>query len=271
MAEATPNSKTTLKSNPYSRVSDEDNVDHALAISVWEAQEFIREFVQQRWPDHWDLFSIQCNMSLDELQTIGILDRTKGIQACQRIVRVPVISEEVGEALWEKLARSSHTTSSRQTNDEGALSSQSSASASSTSIRSCYAVAGRRHTRSERKQTKEMKRHEQKQKPRCQRKQQQPAAPRSCVFCGGICGHHDTPSSPTSTRQHPRTMFTRLRDFGHSFHVGAEPRRGSDVRQASGMPKGPRPTTSSSSIGESGGVLCLLSGLRSSLVACNGV
>ncbi|KAK3692325.1 hypothetical protein B0T22DRAFT_531827 [Podospora appendiculata] len=72
--------------------------------SIWEAQEFIRGFVKDHWEDHWESVAIICELTLDELHKLGHLPRDEGIMACRRLLRVPVIHEEISIALWAKLA-----------------------------------------------------------------------------------------------------------------------------------------------------------------------
>ncbi|KAK3333736.1 hypothetical protein B0T19DRAFT_440469 [Cercophora scortea] len=72
--------------------------------SIWQAQEFIRIFVQEHWEDHWESVAIICELTLDELHKLGHLPKDEGTMACRRLLRVPVIHEEISIALWTKLA-----------------------------------------------------------------------------------------------------------------------------------------------------------------------
>jgi hypothetical protein len=46
---------------------------------------------------------VECALPLDELHALGRLPRAEGLRACGRLVRVPVVHEEVALSLWEFL------------------------------------------------------------------------------------------------------------------------------------------------------------------------
>ncbi|GAB1315873.1 hypothetical protein MFIFM68171_06083 [Madurella fahalii] len=213
------------------RDSKPKDVGESRAIAVWEAQEFIRDFAQQGWPDHWDSFSIHCNMSLDELRFIGFLERADGIRACQRIVRVPVISEEVGVALWETLTAATRTNSAQQQDDGGVLPDASSSfSVSAASVNTFgTATSCLGQTLSPKELAKESKQQEKKLKRQLQRRRKKQTARASCAFCGGICSHHDNLNRPRP--QIP--VFTRLKDFSRSSRAMVKSQSDSDFWQFS--------------------------------------
>ncbi|KAK0629154.1 hypothetical protein B0T17DRAFT_178879 [Bombardia bombarda] len=68
--------------------------------SIYHSQEFVREFVKVGWGDHLDSIVLTCTLTLDEMLQIGHLDRSEGTRACLRLVRVPVINDEISSALY---------------------------------------------------------------------------------------------------------------------------------------------------------------------------
>lgn len=82
------------------RLQDQHRLD-----SVSEAQEYIAAFVRSRWEEHfWASIRVTCGATMAELRDIGRRPREEGVRACGGLVRVPVIHQEVAEALWEFLA-----------------------------------------------------------------------------------------------------------------------------------------------------------------------
>ncbi|KAL2261085.1 hypothetical protein VTK26DRAFT_4720 [Humicola hyalothermophila] len=73
-------------------------------MAIWEAEDFIRSFIGENWSSYAVSISIDCDIPIDELRSIGLLPEFEGFQACRRLVRVPVIHEEVAASLWKKLA-----------------------------------------------------------------------------------------------------------------------------------------------------------------------
>ncbi|KAL2119684.1 hypothetical protein VTJ04DRAFT_6645 [Mycothermus thermophilus] len=99
------------------------------AASIWAADAAIRSHIRARWPDHHqDLIRIDCfsfrqgggpvttgsdiddeenddddepGLTMSRLRRLGTLPRDEGIRACMRVVRAPVIQEEVARRLWE--------------------------------------------------------------------------------------------------------------------------------------------------------------------------
>lgn len=72
--------------------------------SQWDAREFIEAFVREGWESHWSSITITCDITLQELQNIGHLPRSQGTRECRKLLRAPVINDEIGTALWEELA-----------------------------------------------------------------------------------------------------------------------------------------------------------------------
>lgn len=72
--------------------------------SIWDANDFIESFVKDGWEDYWSSIKIVCDLTLEELHEIGHLPRSQGTSECRKLVRVPVINDTIGTALWELLA-----------------------------------------------------------------------------------------------------------------------------------------------------------------------
>ncbi|KAL2197892.1 hypothetical protein P885DRAFT_76600 [Corynascus similis CBS 632.67] len=73
-------------------------------LSTWEAEEVIRTFIDEQWSHRADYIKIDCRLTLPELHALGRLPREVGSLACRRLIRVPVIHEEVALSLWEHLS-----------------------------------------------------------------------------------------------------------------------------------------------------------------------
>lgn len=72
---------------------------------IWEAEDFVRQFVLEGWGQYVvDQATIQCDMTLCELRRVGRMQQTEGVRACRRLVRVPVLCDEVAYRLWTSLA-----------------------------------------------------------------------------------------------------------------------------------------------------------------------
>lgn len=72
--------------------------------SQWDAREFIEAFVREGWESYWSSITVTCDITLQELHNIGHLPRSQGTRECRKLLRAPVINDEIGTALWEKLA-----------------------------------------------------------------------------------------------------------------------------------------------------------------------
>ena len=73
------------------------------SLSIWDAEEFIREFITDHWSNHAAYIKVDCALTLDELHALGRLPQAAGSLACQRLIRVPAIHEQVAASLWENL------------------------------------------------------------------------------------------------------------------------------------------------------------------------
>ncbi|TPX15433.1 uncharacterized protein E0L32_004413 [Thyridium curvatum] len=68
--------------------------------AVFDARDYVSEFVREGWESHWDSIRITCDIPIHELRGFGNLDAAPGTAACKRLVQVPVINDEIGHALW---------------------------------------------------------------------------------------------------------------------------------------------------------------------------
>lgn len=84
--------------------ADAPTVAQQRLFAVLDAQDYLRAFVEEGWPQHAACITVDCGAALDEVRAIGLLPREAGVLACRRLVRAPVINEEIGIALWERLA-----------------------------------------------------------------------------------------------------------------------------------------------------------------------
>lgn len=76
--------------------------------SVRAANDFLLGTIlrQDRWRAHGDLIRVDCPHTLAELHALGHLPRADGLAACRRLVRAPVIHDEVAQYLWAALSAS---------------------------------------------------------------------------------------------------------------------------------------------------------------------
>lgn len=59
---------------------------------------------QERWRAHTAIIRVDCPHTLAELHALGHLPRAEGLAACRRLVRAPVIHDEVAQYLWSALS-----------------------------------------------------------------------------------------------------------------------------------------------------------------------
>jgi hypothetical protein len=79
--------------------------DQAQMDSIFEARDLITSVLYFQWEEHlWPTIKVSCDLTTSQLRDIGRLPRAAGTVACRRLVRVPVIHDQVAEGLWEFLA-----------------------------------------------------------------------------------------------------------------------------------------------------------------------
>lgn len=83
---------------------DEQEELHQAAIGA--ANDFIHDLItsDDRWASHIAHIRINCPYTLNELHGLGSLPEPEGVAACRKLIRVPVIHEELGLFLWTQLA-----------------------------------------------------------------------------------------------------------------------------------------------------------------------
>ncbi|TLS24872.1 hypothetical protein PpBr36_08604 [Pyricularia pennisetigena] len=73
--------------------------------AVWEACEYLRGFVRDNWGEgaaHAAV--IECEVPMARICEFGRLPERQGTRCCTRLVRIPVLAEEIGHRLWRMLS-----------------------------------------------------------------------------------------------------------------------------------------------------------------------
>lgn len=75
-------------------------------VTTQEAKEWIESMIRSsgRWDNHLSIIRIDCPYTMAELLELGRLPQPEGVRQCRRMVRAPVIYDEIGCFLWERLA-----------------------------------------------------------------------------------------------------------------------------------------------------------------------
>lgn len=71
-----------------------------------DATEWIKSTIsdQGRWERHLSLIRIDCPHTMSGLRKLGRLSKSEGTKECRKMIRIPVLYDEIGCFLWEKLA-----------------------------------------------------------------------------------------------------------------------------------------------------------------------
>jgi len=71
-----------------------------------DATEWIKSTIREQghWEDHLSLIRIDCPHTMAELRQLGRLSKSEGTRQCRKMVRIPVLYDEIGCFMWEKLA-----------------------------------------------------------------------------------------------------------------------------------------------------------------------
>ncbi|KKY31029.1 hypothetical protein UCDDA912_g09030 [Diaporthe ampelina] len=74
--------------------------------SAEDATEWIKSTIREqgRWEEHLSLMRIDCPHTMAELRQLGRLSKSEGTKQCRKMIRIPVLYDEIGCFLWEKLA-----------------------------------------------------------------------------------------------------------------------------------------------------------------------
>lgn len=96
----------SIQDQPEESVPSADEEDQQRQASIRAANDFIYDLVilEDRWSSHMSLIRISCPYTLSELHALGNLPQADGIAACRKLIRVPVIHEEIGQFIWTQLA-----------------------------------------------------------------------------------------------------------------------------------------------------------------------
>lgn len=80
--------------------------DQELGDSVQDAIEWIKSTIceQGRWEEHLSFIRVDCPHNMAELRQLGRLSKAEGTTQCRKMIRIPVLYDEIGCFLWEKLA-----------------------------------------------------------------------------------------------------------------------------------------------------------------------
>lgn len=96
--------RQSRQTNEIISINQTESLVAAHRESRLKAREFVAEFVSERWGQHWNMISIVGGPTEAELLGFGRLPRNEGIRACCRLVRAPVIFEDIAVGLWERLS-----------------------------------------------------------------------------------------------------------------------------------------------------------------------
>lgn len=109
-----PGERSTQPQLPHTEseelASSSDEQDQHRRASIGTARDFIYDLIRSddRWSSHLPLIRINCPYSFNELHALGNLTQFEGVAACRKLVRVPVIHEELGLFIWTQLAPRAH-------------------------------------------------------------------------------------------------------------------------------------------------------------------
>ncbi|KAK4219853.1 hypothetical protein QBC37DRAFT_72611 [Rhypophila decipiens] len=101
---------------PFSRKSSVDSTSTAdrelqntqeiqnLQETQWRARAEIFGLIDERWESNRASIRLTGEPTYEELKNIGRLPRSQGILEFRKLIRAPVIGEEIATALWERMA-----------------------------------------------------------------------------------------------------------------------------------------------------------------------
>ncbi|KAL2127376.1 hypothetical protein VTI74DRAFT_10825 [Chaetomium olivicolor] len=196
--ESSKSSKASTRSSPSKALtpaSETAEDPYKEVMAVWDAQEYLRAFINEHWPSRSNSITIDCSISIDELRAIGQLPKSDGVLACRRLLRVPVINEEVGLSLYERLVKDA----TRSPSVNPAKETEEAAPSRSPSVHSMPEL---RKTTKERKISwKRPKKQHQKQNSQLPQQQQEKytSTRPGCPLCPGICSAFPVDAQPITT------------------------------------------------------------------------
>lgn len=85
---------------------EEQQQEQNRQASIRAAHDFVYDTINSEddWSSHMSLIRITCPHTLSELHALGNLPQDEGVAACRKLIRVPVIHEEIGLFIWTQLA-----------------------------------------------------------------------------------------------------------------------------------------------------------------------
>lgn len=98
------------KSQPLPPTPEEGEEFHFEALEggdfAEDATEWIKSTIrdQGRWERHLSFIRVDCPHTMTELRQLGRLSKSEGTRQCRKMIRIPVLYDEIGCFLWEKLA-----------------------------------------------------------------------------------------------------------------------------------------------------------------------
>ncbi|KAI3392261.1 hypothetical protein diail_5949 [Diaporthe ilicicola] len=99
--ERLPPTPPTPEEKEEAQLGDQESGGSAQDATEWILNT-IRE--QGHWEEHLSLIRIDCSHNMAELRQLGQLSKSDGTKECQKMIRMPVLYDEIGCFLWEKLA-----------------------------------------------------------------------------------------------------------------------------------------------------------------------
>ncbi|KAL1871628.1 hypothetical protein Daus18300_004628 [Diaporthe australafricana] len=100
--------KSRLEPLPPTPEENEDAQleDQELGEAAQDATEWIKSTIREqgRWEEHLSFIRIDCPHNMAELRQLGRLAKSEGTMQCRKMIRIPVLYDEIGCFLWERLA-----------------------------------------------------------------------------------------------------------------------------------------------------------------------
>jgi len=75
---------------------------------VLEVEDFLRWYVEEYWAEYTAHIRIRCRQQMttfQDIQDIARMEQNPGTKACQQLLHIPVLSDRIGNHLWQWLAK----------------------------------------------------------------------------------------------------------------------------------------------------------------------
>ncbi|KAM7185958.1 hypothetical protein V8F33_012085 [Rhypophila sp. PSN 637] len=86
------------------KIQDIQKIQGKIQDAQWRAREEIFGLVDERWESNRASVRLTGEPTYEELEDIGRLPRSQGTLEFRKLIRAPVIGEEIAGALWERMA-----------------------------------------------------------------------------------------------------------------------------------------------------------------------